>query len=38
MPLVHCVAVIVAGHCVGVMVLVLLVGPEGVSEIVLVSE
>ena len=36
MPLVHCAAVIVAGHWVGVIVLVLLVGPEGVSEIVLV--
>ena len=35
---VHCVAEIVVGHCVGVMVVEEVVAPDGVSEMVLVSE
>ena len=38
MPLVHWVAVMVVGHCVGVMTFVLEVAPEGVVEMVLVLE
>jgi hypothetical protein len=36
--LAHCAAVIVAGHCVGVIVVVEDVGPEGVSEMSFVFE
>ncbi len=38
MPLMHWVALMVVGHCVGVMMLVLEVAPEGVVEMVLVLE
>jgi len=34
----HWVAVMVVGHCVGVMTFVLVVTPEGVVEMVLVLE
>ena len=37
MPALHCAVVIVVGHWVGVTVVVLEVGPEGVSEMTLVS-